>query len=75
MVQSDEGRAARRSQLFRVSISCPKCGSRPAMRITETMKRALKHEEPSDRLVTYQCQRRTCGYVYDIPAAAYQDPE
>jgi hypothetical protein len=58
-------------RLLRPAASCPRCGARPAMRITETMVRALSGEEAGTRVGTYQCQRRGCGAIYDLLAAAY----
>ncbi len=59
-------------RLLRLAVSCPHCGARPALRITEAAVRAVEHEPPEKRLGTYQCHRRRCGTVYDLPAAAYQ---
>ena len=64
-----------RGKLLRLAIVCPQCGSRPAMRITETLKQAVLNETPTKALATYQCQRRGCGYVYEVPARAYQAGE
>jgi hypothetical protein len=59
-------------RLMRLAVSCPRCGSRPAMRVTEEALRAIAHHPPGERLGTYQCQRRQCGHIYDLTAAAYQ---
>lgn len=59
-------------RLLRVAASCPRCGARPAMRVTDAMVRALLGAESSARVGTYQCQRRGCGAIYDLVAAAYQ---
>lgn len=59
-------------RLLRLAASCPRCASRPALRITEEMVRALRAEPARRRLGTYQCQRRGCGFVYDLFAAAYR---
>ena len=59
-------------RLLRLATSCPRCASRPALRVTEEMVRALRAEPARRRLGTYQCQRRGCGYVYDLFAAAYR---
>ncbi len=59
-------------RLLRLAVSCPGCGARPALRITEAAARAVEHEPPAKRLGTYQCHRRRCGRVYDLTAAAYQ---
>lgn len=77
--QPDEppsGRADKRKsrgRLLRLATSCPRCGSRPALRITEDAVRAVSHHPPDERLGTYQCHRRHCGTVYDLTAAAYQN--
>jgi hypothetical protein len=57
--------------LLRVAASCPRCGTRPALRVTQAMVRALSGSEAAVRLGTYQCQRRGCGAIYDLEAGAY----
>jgi hypothetical protein len=57
--------------LLRVATSCPRCGTRPALRVTQAMVRALAGAEAGVRLGTYQCQRRGCGAIYDLEAGAY----
>ncbi|CAN5761879.1 MAG: hypothetical protein M3418_11365 [Gemmatimonadota bacterium] len=59
-------------RLLRLAVSCPECGARPALRITEAAAQAVAEEPPEKRLGTYQCHRRRCGRVYDLTAAAYQ---
>ena len=58
-------------RLLRPAASCPRCGARPAMRVTEAMVRAVKRHDTATRMGTYQCQRRGCGAVYDLLASAY----
>ncbi len=58
-------------RLLRVAASCPRCGARPAMRVTEAMVEALAGADAGMRLGTYQCQRRGCGAIYDLVASAY----
>ncbi|HYW07232.1 MAG TPA: hypothetical protein VE913_09765 [Longimicrobium sp.] len=58
-------------RLMRVSASCPRCGARPAMRVTRAMVRALADAPADTRVGTYQCQRRGCGAIYDLLAGAY----
>jgi hypothetical protein len=58
-------------RLLRLAVSCPGCGSRPALRVTECAVRAVLELPPAARLGTYQCQRRRCGVVYDLTVAAY----
>lgn len=60
-------------RLLRLAVSCPACGSRPALRITEAAALAVAEERPEKRLGTYQCHRRHCATVYDLTAAAYQN--
>lgn len=58
-------------QLLRPAATCPRCGARPAMRVTSAMVTALHGHPPDERVGTYQCQRRGCGAVYDLTAGAY----
>lgn len=62
-----------RVRLLRLAVSCPRCGSRPALRVTERAARAFEHHPPAERLGTFQCQRRQCGNIYDLTAAAYHN--
>ncbi len=57
-------------RLTRLNASCPRCGSRPALRITEELARAVRASGRSARIGTYQCQRRGCGHIYDLSAQA-----
>ena len=61
-----------RGRLLRLAAACPKCGSRPALRITDKLAAAVEVQQPETVLTTYQRQRRACGHVYEITAAAYQ---
>jgi len=65
-----EGDRARR--LLRPASTCPRCGSRPALRVSEAAVRLADGAAPQERLVTYQCQRRGCGTIYDVTAAGFQ---
>jgi hypothetical protein len=58
-------------QLLRPAATCPRCGARPAMRVTGAMVTALHGHPHDERVGTYQCQRRGCGAVYDLTAGAY----
>ncbi|HEX9940273.1 MAG TPA: hypothetical protein VGB15_24275 [Longimicrobium sp.] len=58
-------------QLLRPAAVCPRCGARPAMRVTGAMVHALSGHPHEERVGTYQCQRRGCGAVYDLTAGAY----
>ena len=57
--------------LLRPAAACPRCGARPAMRVTAAMVEALRGRPDDERVATYQCQRRGCGAVYDLTAGAY----
>ncbi|HEU0077935.1 MAG TPA: hypothetical protein VFQ76_09830 [Longimicrobiaceae bacterium] len=56
----------RGSRLVRLTTSCPRCGSRPALRVTEDLVRGINAPEEPTRIGTYQCHRRGCGTIYDI---------
>ena len=58
-------------RLLRPAAACPRCGARPAMRVTAAMVRALNGQPAGVRVGTYQCQRRGCGAIYDLCAGAY----
>lgn len=59
-------------RLLRVAASCPRCASRPALRVTPAAVHALDGTDPGVRVGTYQCQRRGCGALYDLSAEAFQ---
>jgi|SRR5215218_1857209 len=59
-------------RLLRPAAACPRCGARPALRVTTALVRALAGQAASVRVGTYQCQRRGCGAIYDISVGAYQ---
>lgn len=59
-------------RLLRVAASCPRCSSRPALRVTPAVVGALASTPAATRVATYQCQRRGCGAVYDVTAEAFQ---
>lgn len=63
--------ASTEPRLLRVAAACPRCGARPAMRVTHGMVRALAGHAADERVATYQCQRRGCGAVYDLTVSAY----
>ncbi|HEX8903801.1 MAG TPA: hypothetical protein VF771_03030 [Longimicrobiaceae bacterium] len=58
-------------RLLRPAATCPRCGARPAMRVTDAMISALAGHPADERVGTYQCQRRGCGAIYDLTADAY----
>ena len=59
-------------RLYPPAVCCPKCGSRPALRVTSALIAALHGSPPGERVGSYKCQRRACGVIYDLTAAAYQ---
>jgi hypothetical protein len=59
-------------RLLRPAAACPRCGARPALRVTAAMVHALAGQAAHVRVGTYQCQRRGCGAIYDISVSAYQ---
>lgn len=59
-------------RLLRLAASCPRCGSRPAVRVSAEVVQALAAHTPGARLATYQCQRRRCGAIFDLTAHAFQ---
>lgn len=61
-----------RARLLRLAASCPRCGSRPAVRVSPEVVQALAVHAPEARLATYQCQRRRCGAIFDLLARAFQ---
>lgn len=63
----------RERRLLRAAVTCPRCASRPAMRVTPALVEALAGTDPAARVATYQCHRRGCGALYDLTAAAFQD--
>jgi hypothetical protein len=43
--------------------------------VCEALVEGVRDEPPERRVGSYKCQRRSCGVIYDIPAAAYQRAE
>ena len=68
-----EGATTERGRLLRLAASCPRCGTRPALLVTERAVSAIAGDTPGERLGTYQCQRRHCGMIFELTAAAYQN--
>ena len=64
--------AADSPRLLRLAASCPRCGSRPAVRVTQAVVQAMARQPPGARLGTYQCHRRRCGAIFDLTARAFQ---
>lgn len=61
----------RGGRLVRLTTSCPRCGSRPALRVTEDLLLGLDGPAGDTRLGTYQCHRRGCGTIYDLYVGAH----
>lgn len=59
-------------RLLRLAASCPRCGSRPAVRVTPMVVEAMARQPPDARMGTYQCHRRRCGAIFDLAARAFQ---
>ncbi len=59
-------------RLLRLAASCPRCGSRPAVRVSPEVVQGVAAHPPDTRLATYQCQRRRCGAIFDLVARAFQ---
>jgi hypothetical protein len=59
-------------RLLRLAASCPRCGSRPAVRVAPEVVDAVAAHPAHARLATYQCQRRRCGAIFDLTARAFQ---
>jgi hypothetical protein len=55
------------------AVCCPKCGTRPALRVTEFVVHVLRDAPPERRVGSYKCQRRGCGAIYNLTVAAYRD--
>ena len=49
---------------------CPRCGTRPALRVEGWVVARLDGEPADRRVGSYKCQRRNCGMIYDITAGA-----
>lgn len=60
-------------RLLRLAASCPRCGSRPAVRVAPEVVQGVATYPPEARLATYQCQRRRCGAIFDLTARAFQE--
>jgi hypothetical protein len=63
---------AESTRLLRLAVSCPRCGSRPAVRVSPVVVQAVARHAPGARMGTYQCHRRRCGAIFDLPARAFQ---
>ena len=72
VMQAPHGAARDEGRLLRLAASCPRCGSRPAVRVTDAAVAAMAAAPADARLGTYQCQRRRCGAIFDLTARAFQ---
>ena len=70
---SPSGTSGGSGVLLRLSAACPRCGSRPALRATAELARAVRGLPAAERMGTYQCQRRGCGEVYPLLARHFRD--
>lgn len=61
---------ADRERLCAVSVGCPVCGTRPALRVSAWLVERVAGEEPARRLASYKCHRRGCGAIYDLAVEA-----
>ena len=59
-------------RLLRLAVSCPRCGSRPSVRITEQMRDMMMRAERDELMESVQCQRRQCACIYEVTARAFQ---
>lgn len=71
-MERSEREVPERARLRAPAVSCPRCGSRPAFRVSEALVARLAGMPPEARVASYKCQRRACGEIYDVPAAAWQ---
>lgn len=59
-----------RERVVAPMTGCPRCGTRPALRVSGWVVEKLVGEPPERRVESYRCQRRNCGAIYDITAGA-----
>ena len=53
-----------------IDIKCPRCGKRPAVRISASERTKWMDDPDDDEVMSYGC--RYCGEVYPITAKAYK---
>jgi hypothetical protein len=62
-------------KLFRLDVSCPKCGAPPPVRVYQADVASKRDMPPDERVLTVQCNVCKLRYrritVYEITAAAY----
>ena len=59
-----------RERMCAANVGCPACGTRPALRVSGWLVERIAGEDPSRRLLSYRCQRRGCGTIYDLLVGA-----
>ena len=52
------------------AVTCPRCGRRPALRISVFERNAKRDIDDEQEVLSYKC--RNCGEVYGITARAYK---
>lgn len=62
-------------RMYGVLASCPRCGARPALRVSGWVLERMVDEDPQRRAASYKCQRRSCGEIYDVTAGALRGGE
>ena len=55
--------------LLVLAIKCPRCGKRPAVRISESERERKMDEDDDETVMSYKCR---CGEVYVMTAKAYK---
>lgn len=61
------------AELLQLAAACPRCGWKPAKRVTPAHVAAVREVDPAAELDSVKCQHRGCGAVYTITAAAYHN--
>jgi hypothetical protein len=55
-----------------LEAKCPRCGTRPSIRVYLEQAARFRTEPPTELVLEVVCQRRLCREIYDIPAKAFQ---
>lgn len=58
------------TRLLRTTARCPRCGTRPRIRIPDGERELSLHQPPDAVKQTYQCHH--CGHTYPVTALDYQ---
>ena len=56
--------------LLLLDIKCPRCGKRPAVRISEGERAKKMGDADNETVMSYECRR--CKEVYVVTAKAYK---